>query len=212
MTTTPTKFKCPECSKEFSSRAALGPHRRIAHGYRVVKKAKAPYPGSAQAKLAGKFPCPHCDFVAVWKGGLTHHMNARHPEGAAPTLQKPEDAVGTFQCSECSRVFQSKGALGIHRRQTHGIVGASRTAQLRQRSEVAKGNQNAITISTTNGHVQAPTHPEDDGTTHRLEAAATYAAGRVAQLLEGIALQLEVSFKPFTALVLRTVGETTKIR
>jgi uncharacterized C2H2 Zn-finger protein len=35
-------------------------------------------PSMAQKMLEGEFPCPHCDFIGRWKGGLTLHMTKTH--------------------------------------------------------------------------------------------------------------------------------------
>ena len=214
------KFKCPDCSKEFASARALGPHRNQAHGFRVDGSRGTKHP-AASRKLAGKFPCELCGFVAKWPGGLSKHMGASHPEVALP--KKFVKTFGPFKCQECPRSFSAATGLGIHRRFAHGIDGSSISAAYNRlklagdhgskRSELVKTTQNVITTTNGHGHIQVPTQIEDDRTTHhRLEAAATYAAGRVAQLLESLALQLDVSFRTLAPLVLRTVGETTKVR
>ena len=161
-------LKCPDCDATFDSAKSLGPHRRMAHGYSVTdgkndpkRKLKAHKNNPAFIRHKGKFPCPQCDFVAQWRGGLVHHTNKKHP-----------------------------------------VIEANR-------SELAKANQDA-TEAGTNGHSKT-IETTDDGN-HRLEAAATFAAGRVAQLLESIALKYDLPPRTLTALVLRTVGQATQIR
>jgi hypothetical protein len=106
--TTPKQalFPCPECGAKYKDKRGLATHRRYQHGFIsqdrsaiAQREAKAkrraqsknavalaltginkPQFGSmAHTKNAGIFPCSHCEFVAKWKGGLTHHMNAKHP-------------------------------------------------------------------------------------------------------------------------------------
>lgn len=208
MTTAKAKFKCPDCDKEFDDQRALGPHRAKAHGYKAVRPPKVYNPGSASAKLAGEFPCPHCDFVAKWQGGLVKHLGAKHRPANAP---QPKISGPPFQCPDCDASFKAPTGLGVHRRNVHGVIGSSKSAvKFREikGSEIVKVTKDVASPAahTSNGHAPAA---QDD---HRLEAAATYAAGRVAQLLEGVALQFEIPIRALTSLVLRTVGETAKVR
>lgn len=97
--TEPTKFKCPDCDAVFTDPRSLGPHRNKAHGYRVsdgrnhpslkqgtkptgfIKKTAAKpkhVAASAIDKNRGSFPCPQCDFVASWTGGLKLHTRMKH--------------------------------------------------------------------------------------------------------------------------------------
>ena len=93
--TTSNAHQCPDCDHEpYATSKGLASHRRWVHGVvgtakssiaareakaRAAKKtAKKWKPGSAHSKLQGNFPCPQCEFVAKWKGGLTHHINAAH--------------------------------------------------------------------------------------------------------------------------------------
>jgi uncharacterized C2H2 Zn-finger protein/uncharacterized Zn finger protein (UPF0148 family) len=157
------EIKCPTCDKSFDSIRSLGPHRRLAHGYRVSdgkdnpkRAALGRHRNPAFKKHKGTFPCPQCDFVAQWRGGLKNHL---------------------------------------------------RTHRTEERTELAKANQNAIVPTQPNGrNTAAPTQNDGD---HRLQAAATFAAGRVAQLLESVALQHDLPPKSLAALVLRTVHATT---
>ena len=185
----PAKVKCPDCSATYETAKGLSSHRRAAHGYvsereatrkeriRQAEKRGLPSPSPLEIIMPvdepkqhggrhaheihkGIFPCPHCDFVGKWKGGLTNHMHRQH-------------------------------------------------GKTKERA-IAKASSSEVITSTPNGHIHVPAAQAQDD--HRLEAAATYAAGRVAQLLESIALQLDVSFRAFAPLVLRTVGETTTVR
>jgi uncharacterized C2H2 Zn-finger protein len=152
-------IQCPDCNKTFENVRSLGPHRRMAHGYSVKDGKNDPKRLAEERKIRkrpkGKFPFPHCTFVASWQGGLKNHIRAKHAE----------------------------------------------------RAEIAKVAQNApIQIShSSNGHAKAA----DDGINHRLEAAATFAAGRVTQLLESIAFQHELPTKPLAALVLKVIHATS---
>ena len=216
MTTAKAKFKCPDCDKEFNTPGALGPHRNKAHGYRKDGSIGKPAKGriAASMKNAGNYPCVHCDFVAKWNGGLKKHVRSKHPQVAPPPKASaaPKHTSGTYQCPECARSFSTFTGLGIHRRTAHGVVGSSKSAlsvRKNQRSEIVTTTQDVTARAATNGHIQVPTPTEHD---HRLEATATFAAGRVAQLLESLALQFDVSFRTLAPLVLRTVGETAKVR
>lgn len=83
---TEPQFKCPDCGKIFENRRSLGPHRRMAHGYtkptaRKSRKKPGVAPRIAASSIErnrGAFPCPHCDFIGRWTGGLKLHMNAKH--------------------------------------------------------------------------------------------------------------------------------------
>lgn len=180
MPETTEKFKCPDCEATFAKASALGPHRNKAHGYRLSDgkndptraqgnppsdKRKRPKKRDrstfAQVMHAGKFPCPHCDFVAQWKGGLTKHTNHKHPQ----TTKK-------------------------------------------EKTELAQTHQNApAPLHLSNGHLQA-----EDDRSHRLEAAATFATGRITELLTGVAVQYDLPPRSLAALVLRTLAQTAQIR
>lgn len=162
-------FKCPDCEATFEKASGIGPHRNKIHGFRISDGKNDPKRTQAYLlsknkghriypqQRGGSFPCPHCDFVASWTGGLKHHMNKKHK------------------------------------------------AAKKEKAELAQTHQNAqTTLHAANGN--APTH--DDGN-HRLEAAATFAAGRITQLLEGIALQHDLPAKSLAALVLRVVHAQT---
>ena len=103
MTTQKATHQCPDCDQPpYATAKGLATHRRYAHGYvsaspKVIsereRKAQLPLPKpklspqlASRKKLNGKFPCPHCTFVAKWKGGLTHHMNAKHAHEGSTEL------------------------------------------------------------------------------------------------------------------------------
>ena len=212
------KYKCPDCPKEFNSPRALGPHRAKVHGY--VAKPPSPNAGASHVtkRLAGSFPCPHCEFVASWQGGLAKHMRAKHPE--QEQLPKPPKKVphtsGPYKCPDCERSFSASTGLGIHRRNAHGVDGSSPTSvyQRKQRSELVKGTQDAAlsitaTTTTTNGHIQVPAQTDDGA--HRLEAIATLACGRIQQVIEGLAFTHDLPPRSLTALVIRTLGQAAKV-
>lgn len=81
-------FKCPDCDATFASNLALGPHRNKAHGYKAAKP-KSRGSTTVYDRWKGKYPCPQCNFVAKWKGGLTKHMRALR----APDRQRGEGAA-----------------------------------------------------------------------------------------------------------------------
>jgi uncharacterized C2H2 Zn-finger protein len=164
----PETYKCPDCNKTFSTRQAIGPHRQKAHGYRKldgrndpsrVQGKKPRWPLKREPRV-GSFPCPSCDFVAKWPGGLKHHILSKH---SAPA---PSQIV------------------------------------LKGRKPIAQTTEDAAQkLHAANGHF------EDRGQ-HRLEAAATFACGRITQLLESVAIQYDVPPRTFATLVLRTLGRT----
>jgi uncharacterized C2H2 Zn-finger protein len=153
-----TMYPCPECGKEFESLRSVGPHRRAAHGYRVPKT-----PGIGRNGLYGqKLPCPHCDFVAQWKGGLTKHIEAAHPE-------QPKPGARNHKCPECDLVFNRPSKLGAHRQLAHGVKGTSIAALKREKTKAKRSNELATqteTLPTTvNGHHEeapraADAHPD----------------------------------------------------
>lgn len=232
--TAKAKLKCPDCSATFNDPRGLGLHRSNVHGIKGqskgaiearAKKASAAAgitinktpPSGIVESLRGKYPCQVCDFVGKWKGGLTLHMLRSHkikkgeplpPRQPSPTpTAYPGSAsrklAGKFPCPHCYFIAKWKGGLAHHITMKHKAVTEP------TRRELAEITQDAEVVHASNGHA----HPQaqDDGS-HRLEAAATYAAGRVAQLLESIAIQYELPARSFTALVLRTVGQTTQVR
>jgi C2H2-type zinc-finger domain len=88
LTTTKATHQCPECNHApYPTAKGLATHRRLAHGVEGTsrstinarkRKQKKRDPKPYSTRVKGRFPCPHCDFVGNWKGGLTHHMNAAH--------------------------------------------------------------------------------------------------------------------------------------
>lgn len=177
------KLKCPECNELVANDPrGLATHRRFKHGVRGVSAAAVNY-RKARAKK---------EIV----GSLT---------GATARPRRKEHLA--LQCPECHKEgFATHETLARHRANFHNVPVNTK----QQRRELAKTTQNAATqLTTRNGQPTAP--PQDDGD-HRIQAAATFASGRVAQLLESIALQHDLPFKPFAALVLRTVAHTAQVR
>jgi hypothetical protein len=48
--------------------------------------------------------------------------------------QRSKKKADEFKCPECGRTFTRAAALGAHRRQAHGVVGAVSAARAKQRS------------------------------------------------------------------------------
>jgi uncharacterized C2H2 Zn-finger protein len=155
--------KCPDCDKEVK-RAGLGVHRAKLHGHTAAtpKKSKSK---TAQELLKGEFPCPDCDFVASWQGGLTKHRGAKHPKSSTQNGGKP--------------------------------IGQSTDAE---------AHQTAI-LTGQNGFAA---HRDDEA--HRLESLATFACGRITELLTSLAISHDLPPRSLAALVIRTLGQTTKVR
>jgi uncharacterized C2H2 Zn-finger protein len=79
-------IQCALCEATFNLRDTYNKHLlrihdttmsalKIQEGRPVNGKFK---PSMAQKMLEGEFPCPHCDFIGRWKGGLTLHMTKTH--------------------------------------------------------------------------------------------------------------------------------------
>lgn len=187
MSDQPVKYKCPDCDKEFDSLTALGPHRNKAHGFRKAD-------GKNHPRLA--------------------QVSKRNARDAAKRMSASRLGAGDFPCDECDFIAKWKGGLKKHKIARHSAVyPESRRHRATERSTTLESATPTVSkeIATTNGRIHVPAR-DDEAANHRLEAAATYASGRVDQLLEGVALKYEIPYRALTALVLRTVGETTKIR
>lgn len=173
--------------------------------------------------------CPECnELVARDPRGLATHRRFKHGvQGASKSAsdyrkmkmrkEKNQPAPkkrgrprggrgGELRCPECGDRYTSLETLGRHRYKFHNVPVNVKLL----RRELAKTTQNAIQISHTNG--QQPTAPAQDDGDHRIQAAATFASGRVAQLLESIALQHDIPYKPFARIVLQTVAHTAQVR
>lgn len=101
------QYKCPDCDAVFTTASALGPHRRLAHGYRKSDGKSNPKRATkAQRKITRgrvyglKLKCPDCDFVAQWKGGLTRHIRAAHQ----PKEAQPERSTAIVKSTAVSEV------------------------------------------------------------------------------------------------------------
>jgi uncharacterized C2H2 Zn-finger protein len=159
--------KCPDCDKEVK-RAGLGTHRAKAHGHKAATPKKSKSKTAQQTGrelLNGEFPCPDCDFVASWQGGLTKHRGAKHPKSSTHNGGKP--------------------------------IGQSTDANAHQTAILT--GQNGFTA-----------HRDDEA--HRLESLATFACGRITELLTSLAISHDLPPRSLAALVIRTLGQTTKVR
>jgi hypothetical protein len=56
-----------------------------------------------------------------------------------------EAPSSTFTCPECGREFTRSAALGAHRKQAHGVAGASRRGRTAARLRNSHGNGGAST-------------------------------------------------------------------
>ena len=90
----------------------------------------------------------------------------------------------TFICAECGRTFTRAAALGAHRRQAHGIVGAS-VAAVRARGRTATSRRKASATASkrkTAGRAKASTTARKPTATARktaaVQAKTRSAAGR----------------------------------
>lgn len=86
-------YPCPDCDHApYADPRGLATHRRVVHGiagtHTKTPKRKPQLSAQMQGKqrLLGDYPCPHCKFVAKWKGGLTHHLNAKHASKRSTAL------------------------------------------------------------------------------------------------------------------------------
>jgi C2H2-type zinc-finger domain/Zinc finger, C2H2 type len=92
----PAPNQCKFCGLQAKSKAGLSLHVRT---YHVSKEEVKPLTGiekraNSVERLKGKFPCPHCDFIASWTGGLTLHISKKHPEGSV-TIERTTKAEVT---------------------------------------------------------------------------------------------------------------------
>jgi uncharacterized C2H2 Zn-finger protein len=204
--TQPAKHSCPECGKEFESQRSVGPHRRAAHGYRIPSKAPkvSERIGSAAAKDGVKYPCPHCDFIAKWKGGLTHHMQAAHP-----TVRKSDD--GKYPCSDCDKVFDRPSKLGAHRQRKHGVAGSSIAATKREKLLAKRSNELATQTealpTTVNGR-DKETQTVTNG--HAIpEATLALGLGRYQGFTLAMAAEFDLPPKLFAAELARLIYHAT---
>jgi hypothetical protein len=116
---------------------------------------------------------------------------------------------GLFQCPLCE--FAGKGAAGMgmhmkmHRAQGDTALAPTNNPHP-ERNAIVKTNQHA---ETTNGAIH---HQAQDDANHRLEAAATLAAGRVQELCSRLAFEHDLPPRTLTALVLRTVASASSLR
>jgi hypothetical protein len=97
----PGAFKCdqPECSFTTNFPQVLGSHKLRKHGIGATSQSSLRRRRKKEEALPSKpgnhdpHPCQHCRFVAKWKGGLTKHMKAAHPEVVASPTPKKEKAL-----------------------------------------------------------------------------------------------------------------------
>ena len=75
--TTPGQHECPRCRQHYHNLASLRTHLRKVHGLSARDYIALGLAGGDPKQPA---PCPHCDFVAVGKTGLSVHIRAHHPD------------------------------------------------------------------------------------------------------------------------------------
>ena len=203
-----TQYKCPECDMRFDKATGIGPHRLRAHGI------------TADGKKAPKHHrCPDCgmDFKTAITLGvhrrLVHNVNGasqgalrRQRLAAAPT--PPPEIVSPTVCDLCGFQAKSINGLAIHKA-THKLKTGEEEIESADAKTTAS-EATAITKASRNGHVQVPAQTQDDGA-HRLEAIATLATGRIQQIIEGLAFTHDLPPRSLTSLVVRTLGQASKI-
>jgi hypothetical protein len=120
------------------------------------------------------------------------------------------DLTDPLQCPLCEFKAQWLGGLSHHKARIHGIKTTKRTrkngaalATIETAPSEIEAPRAAAPADRTNGHYKA-----EDDRDHRLEAAATFAAGRVQELLTNVAGQFDLPARTFTALVLKTLHAT----
>lgn len=224
MATKEVTIQCPKCERTFESKTGLGSHMNAVHGIAGTSKTSL----AAKAAKAGKaikptqHKCPECGEKFVSGLKLGHHRWMAHKirslRGAKPkpprrTYEKTPD--GRFQCPLCAFTGSAMTSMGMHMKmhRTRGeyLPPDSLNSTPTERKELVKDNQNAVLQTNTNNGTRQALQTQDDGN-HRLEAAATFAAGRVQELCVQLALQHDVSARTLTALVLRTVAHTSSLR
>ncbi len=212
------QYKCPECKELFPHPGALGSHRRLKHDVAGEGKEAARHP----VPVKGKFVCPECGKVVSSSIRLGNHRWTVHRiRGTSPDAQRRLLGItpltdgteklpdGSFKCPICGKTGRGAG-MGMHMKmhKKKGQLPEDSTQPTLERTALVKANQNAH--PTTNGNHPHP-QAEDDGH-HRLEAAATLAAGRVQELCSRLAFEHDLPARTFTALVLRTVANASAIR
>lgn len=217
------QYRCPECKKLVPTAGALGSHRRLMHGIggigREAKRTKPP----------ASLKCPECgkkceDALRLGNHRWTVHKvrgasddakrRATREPGTKPLAALERTPDGGYKCSFCDFKTEKASGMGMHlkmhrRLEAEGTAPQLSTPTPTERTAIVKANQDA-NPNTNNGHT--PHTQAEDDRNHRIEAAATFASGRVAQLLENIALQHDLPYKSFATLVLRTVAATAQIR
>jgi uncharacterized C2H2 Zn-finger protein len=169
------------------------------------------------------FKCPDCDKTFEKVQALGPHRQKAHgyrlidgkndpsrrekgKNGISPLKGKPNNAqrihAGKFPCTECDFVAQWKGGLANHMRTHRNKL--PQPQPIPERTAIVKANQDAQSRSTSNGNYTQADYDRD----HRIEAAATFAAGRVTELLQSVAISYDIAPRTFAVLVLRTLGKT----
>ena len=94
----PKPFQCGQCGYQAKNRAGYSLHMNKQHpAPEIVAKPEltgVEKRANSVERLKGKFPCPHCDFIASWTGGLTLHIAKKHPEGSV-TIERTTKAEVT---------------------------------------------------------------------------------------------------------------------
>jgi DNA-directed RNA polymerase subunit RPC12/RpoP len=198
-----TQYKCPECDMRFDSPMGIGPHRLRAHGL-----------GAGNKKAPKHYRCSDCGKEFKTAIALGAHRRARHfVDGtsrgalrrarlAAPPPQVVEPSPNV--CTLCGFAAKNANGLAIHMGTTHKQNGA---LTIEPTDDQTSSRETAtLTKASRNGYVQV----QDDGA-HRLEAIATLACGRIQQVIEGLAFTHDLPPRTLTSLIIRTLGQTSKI-
>jgi hypothetical protein len=102
LTTKKATHQCPECDHApYPTAKGLSTHRRFAHGIsgtshsavserrRRAKLKQTSHHDNYPSRIKGKYPCPNCNFVASWEGGLKNHITRVHAS-AKPAKRRNE--------------------------------------------------------------------------------------------------------------------------
>jgi uncharacterized C2H2 Zn-finger protein len=213
------ELKCDLCGYTTEHPQVLGSHKARIHG--IIGSSEA---ALKRRKLAAKRgvdkpstprnhdpqQCPHCEFVAKWKGGLTKHLNSAHSDVAASPTPAPGDAL---KCPQCPFTTTNRAGYSWHLRAQHGIVHSFKKypKNKKEKSLVKRATQ-AITL---NGHVEeGQDHSHANGHAQPRadvipEATLALALGRFQEFSARFAFEHDLPARTFTAGLARLIYATT---
>lgn len=167
-----------------------------------LTKANEHHPGEEK-----KYKCDLCTESFKAPTALGMHKRLKHGiagkskaaigyRNAKNLPPKPRD----HQCPVCEFKAATQGGLTKHMNATHK----------NGEGKLAKVNESKTHQAVLSGQNGFTAHTDDEA--HRLEAVATFTAGRITELLTGIAISNDLPPRSLAALVLRTLGQTAKVR